>query len=312
MSDITIAFPAWTTPLFIGVLYWPVLLVVALVLAGLGAIVHGWFRVALLGLATIALLPCLMLPAMDLVVAIESVSARRAWARMHETLTTPLQIQGLSLPVGTAVTWVDERHKGVASVELPGPTPLLGAMLTGTLEDLSNRWWSGTLAADTSLDAWPCRAGDVWLSHEGRLMRCTLAADHADQGVAIPAGSEISLATTGRLSDLRLPDDRMMLLPSIAATLPAGGSLFLRPDGAIERAYVPEPGALRLGDMALRYEIRWIYPEVAHQPSGIPPSAMELRGSLAVDTEIDGTLTPMGSLVGVELASHAARVARPH
>jgi hypothetical protein len=178
MSDITITFPAWTTPLLIGLLYWPVLLVAALVLAGLGAIAHGWYRTALFGLATIALLPCLLLLAMDLVVGIDSISARRAWSRTHETLTIPLQIQGLSLRAGTAVTWADERHNGVVSVELPGPTPLLGATLTGKLEDLSRSWWSGTLADDTSLDAWPCRAGDVWLSHEGRLMRCTLAADH--------------------------------------------------------------------------------------------------------------------------------------
>ena len=54
MSDITITFPAWATPLLIGVLYWPVLLVAALGLAWLGAIVHGWFRAALFGLAAIA------------------------------------------------------------------------------------------------------------------------------------------------------------------------------------------------------------------------------------------------------------------
>ena len=247
MSDITISFPAWATPLLIGVLYWPVLLVAALGLAALGAIVRGWSRVALFGLATVALLPCILLLVMDLVAGIDSVSARRAWARTHETLTTHLQIQGLSLPAGTAVTWVDERHKGVASVELPGPTPLLGATLIGKLEDLSSRWWSGTLATDTILDTWPCRAGDVWLSHEGRLMRCTLAADHEYQGLAVPAASEIALATTGRLTDLRLPDDRTMALPSIGATLPAGGSLFLRSDGVIERVYVPEPGILWVG-----------------------------------------------------------------
>ena len=81
MSDITISFPAWATPLLIGVLYWPVLLVAALGLAALGAIVRGWSRVALFGLATVALLPCILLLVMDLVAGIDSVSARRAWAR---------------------------------------------------------------------------------------------------------------------------------------------------------------------------------------------------------------------------------------
>lgn len=81
MSDITITFPAWATPLLIGVLYWPVLLVAALGLAWLGTIVHGWFRAALFGLAAIAFLSCLMPLALDLVAGIDSVSARRAWAR---------------------------------------------------------------------------------------------------------------------------------------------------------------------------------------------------------------------------------------
>ena len=70
------------------------------------------------------------------------------------------------------------------------------------------------------------------------------------------------------------------MLPTIGAVLPAGGSLFLRPDGAIERAYVPEPGTLRVNDVALRYEIRWVYPDKAHQSADNPPSAVELRGDL--------------------------------
>jgi hypothetical protein len=215
------------------------------------------------------------------------------------------------LPAGTGVTWADERHEAIVSVELPGPTSLLGAPLTGKLEDLWGDWWSGTLAVDADLDAWPCGAGDVWLSHEGRLMRCTLAADHEDQGLQIPGGSEIALTATGRVSDLRLPGDRTMVLPTIAVTLPAGASVFLRPDGGIERAYVPEPGTLRVGSVALRYEVNWVYPEWAQQQSaGVPPSAIGLRGELAADTMIDGILRPMGSLISVELASHAARVTR--
>jgi hypothetical protein len=58
---------------------------------------------------------------------------------------------------------------------------------------------------DANLDGWPCRAGDVWLSHEGRLMRCTLAADHEDQGLGIPAGTEIALAVAA--ADRRIDAD---------------------------------------------------------------------------------------------------------
>jgi len=308
MSDIGIDFPVWAAPLLIGLLYWPFLLVAAAILAGVAMLVHGWPRAGLFALATIAVLPCLMVLVMDAVSEVHSIASRQAYARTHQTLSAPLSIQGLNLPAGTAVEWADERHQAVASVELPGPTALLGTTLTGKLEDVSSRWWSGTLAADARLEGWPCRAGDVWLSHEGRPMRCTLAGDSEQQGLEIPAGSEVALAATGQLQDLRLPPDRTMGLPSIGATLPGGGSLFLRPDGAIERAYVPEPGVLQLGDAALRFEVRWVYPETSHPSASVPAQATAVRGDLAEDAAINGIPVRAGSLVTVELASHAVRV----
>src|SRR5947209_6364641 len=165
MSDIPITFPVWMAPLLIAVLYWPVLLVAAVVLTGLGILVHGWRRAALFALATIVVLPCVGLLVVEVVSAAQSAAARRAFARTHEILTAPLQTQGLSLPAGTAVTWADERHEAIVSLELPGPARLLGTTLTGKLEHVFRQWWSGTVAADSSVDGWPCRAGGVWLSH---------------------------------------------------------------------------------------------------------------------------------------------------
>jgi hypothetical protein len=74
MSDIAITFPTWTTPLLIAMLYWPVLLVAAIVLVGLAMVVRGWLRTALFGLATVASLPCLVLSVMGLVDAVDSAS----------------------------------------------------------------------------------------------------------------------------------------------------------------------------------------------------------------------------------------------
>src|SRR3954464_2760393 len=119
MSDISISFPAWMKPLPIGLLCWPLLLLAGAVLAGLAMFLRGWRRAGLLALAGIAVLPCLMVLGMDVVSRIESIAARRAYARTHETLSAPLQTQGLTLPTGTAVTWADERHEAVASLALP-------------------------------------------------------------------------------------------------------------------------------------------------------------------------------------------------
>jgi hypothetical protein len=99
-----------------------------------------------------------------------------------------------------------------------------------------------------------------------------------------------------------------MALPSIAATLPGSGSLFLRLDGAIERAYVPEPGVLQVGNVALRSEIRWMYPEAA-LPAVTPMSGVALRGELAGDATIDGIFAPAGTLVTVDLRRQIVRIA---
>jgi hypothetical protein len=139
-------------------------------------------------------------------------------------------------------------------------------------------------------------------------MRCALAADHERQGLEIPAGSEIALSVSGRLQDLRLPTDRTMALRLVNATLPGGSSLFLQPDGRIERAYVPEPGMLQVGNVALRFEIRWVYPEAARS-AVTPMSGVALRGELAGDATIDGIFAPAGTLVTVDLRRQIVRIA---
>ena len=96
-----------------------------------------------------------------------------------------------------------------------------------------------------------------------------------------------------------------MALRLVNATLPGGSSLFLQPDGRIERAYVPEPGVLQVGNVALRFEIRWMYPGSAVTPI----SGVALRGELAGDATIDGIFAPAGTLVTVDLRRQMVRIA---
>ena len=78
MSDISINFPAWMTPVLIGLLYWPLLLAVAASLAGLGMCLRGRRRAAVLGLAGLVALPCMLVIAMDIASALHSASASSA------------------------------------------------------------------------------------------------------------------------------------------------------------------------------------------------------------------------------------------
>src|SRR3954451_3353478 len=116
MSDISINFPVWMTPVLIGLLYWPLLLAVAASLAGLAMFLRRRRRAAVLALAGLAALPCALVLAMDIASALHSASAGRAYARTHETLSAPVRMQGLEIPAGTAVTWADERHERVTAM----------------------------------------------------------------------------------------------------------------------------------------------------------------------------------------------------
>ena len=99
-----------------------------------------------------------------------------------------------------------------------------------------------------------------------------------------------------------------MALRLVNATLPGRSSLFLQRDGRIERAYVPEPGMLHVGNVALRFEIRWVYAEAA-LPAVTPTSGVALRGELAGDATIDGIFAPAGTLVTVDLRRQMVRIA---
>jgi hypothetical protein len=307
VSDIDITFPLWAVPLLIGALYWPVSLGIAAVFAGLGAMTHGNIRIALFVLSFVALLPVLSIPVAGLVDALERQANRAAWARTHETLTAQRQISGLTIPAGTEVTWTDDARSAVAALALARPAKLLGVTLAGTLENVYARWWSGTLAGPTEIDDWPCAAGDVWLSHDAHLMRCVLAADHTYRGLAIPAGTEITIAASHRVGYLQLANDRTMALPPIAAILPAGGSLFFGRDGTVERAYAPTGTTIRVAAVELHYDILWIYQqapaEMAPDADLQPPASV--RGELAFDTTLDGVASPTGTMIDVDIATGA-------
>jgi len=307
VSDIGVIFPFWAVPLLVGALYWPVSLGIAVVFASFGAMTRGSIRISLFVLSFVALLPVLSIPVAGLVGAIEHQANRTASARTHETLTAERQISGLTIPMGTEVTWKDSAHSAVAALVLTRPAKLLGVTLTGPLEDVYAGWWSGTLAGPTEIDDWPCAAGEVWLSHDAHLMRCVLAADHADRGLAIPAGTEVAIAASHHVGQLQLANDRTMALPPIAAMLPAGGSLFFDRDGRVERAYAPTGTTIRVAALELHHDLLWAYQQalakMAPDADLQPPASV--RGELAFDTILDGVALPTGTMVNVDIATGA-------
>jgi hypothetical protein len=303
MSDVNITFPVWVAPLLIGALYWPAFLFGAVVFAALGAFTHRRLSTAMFVLGGVSALLALCAPAMTAIDVIQRRHSHAIWARTHETISTPLDLRGLTIPAGTQVTWADDAHSAVTALMLPGPTHLLGVILSGQLENVYGQWWAGRLDEPAGIDGWPCAADDVWLSHDAHLMRCVLAADRADRGLTIPTGSEVVVVASHHVGEVRLASDRTMALPSIGAVLPVGGSLFFDHRGLIERAYVPAGTTMRVGDVELRYDIHWIYPPSTTDRRTL---AVALRGEIAVAATLGDAPMEVGTMTVVDLGSRTA------
>jgi hypothetical protein len=84
---------------------------------------------------------------------------------------------------------------------------LLGTTLTGSLDHVSGRWWSGTLAADAQLEGWPCRSGDVWLSHE--------------QARSLVENGAVEVMTPFRVTEIRKADEKALRVLGDHASQPA-------------------------------------------------------------------------------------------
>lgn len=182
---------AWAIPFviiwFAGSRFWPYTLGVAGVAALLARRRTGRRRIAWSVFAGLLVLDCFVFR----VLTGAGNRASEAHAeRMRATLSQPAVIDGLALPAGTAIIWLNDEMNTLQSLTLPGPTPLLGAVLTGEL-NLLDKPWAGTLAADASIEGWRCRAGAITFWGPGRVFQCTLAAARTFRGKTIPAGAYI-------------------------------------------------------------------------------------------------------------------------
>lgn len=183
---------AWAIPFliiwFAGDRFWPYLLAItggALLLARRS----GRRRGAWLIFAGLLIADCLVFRV--LTGAGNRASEAHA-AQMRETLSQPAVIDGLALPAGTAIVWRNDEMTGLQSLTLPGPTPLLGVVLTGEL-DLFQTPWTGTLAADADISGWRCRAGLITFWASDKLYQCTLAAARRYRGRTVPAGARVAI-----------------------------------------------------------------------------------------------------------------------
>lgn len=133
----------------------------------------------------------------------------------YRTLTHPEVVYGVPLPSGTVVSYRRWARR-VQSANLRTPFRIQGADYLGLVTFCGQRVCGGTLARDQDVEGLPCRAqADVSYSEgTGRLTGCTLARSFSRQGVAWPAGTELTMASE--------PGDSYML-PTGADPIHAAG-----------------------------------------------------------------------------------------
>ncbi len=296
MSDIGLEFPPWVSLAFLGAEYWYALAPAILALAGI-----GWFgralpmalRYAAWSAAGLCAAPFVLLLA--LIVGDAVGTARRAAEdrALHRTLAAGETVGTLFLPAGAVLEFTDETHRALSSVALPRPALVVGILLEGKLEPITEREWAGALARDQVIGDWPCRAGDLWFTPAGVVTRCTLAAGHRLAGYDLPPGAACRRNPATGGWEVQLPQDGPALrIAALGADLPPGGTLALAADGALRRLYVPHEARMAIAGVAL-------YDHVILEGTA-------LTGELAEPTPVAGVMLPAETVVRLDLATGKA------
>lgn len=213
---------------------------IALVLAGwYGA---GWLpglRWIAFGAATVLALP---FPLAGTLFIIGEIRSATRLAALQRRLDRDETVAGLALPAGSRIVFRDEAHTGIAAIELPHPTEIRGALVTGTLtwSDVS-QVWSGTLAKDQDLGGWPCRGPDaiefdhhsVEFDDQGIVQRCQLTTAHELLGFVLPRGTTVFRGNDAKPWRFRLPANAEAAVPTLATTAPPGVTLSVANDGRL-------------------------------------------------------------------------------
>jgi len=213
-----------------------------------------------------------------------------AWDARRVTLKEPLVMDGLRLPVGTVIRWSEEYPGHVITAELIGSQEVApGAILTGEIDQFYPNWWRGTLAKDSVVRGWHCRAGEIDISDGGKLRWCVTAKVEPRIAGEVPAGTAIRFdSDDDDGASLHLIGGGMTLLPWNFA-IPAGEWMSLYAAGEVASA--PGPLNIRgaiLGDGAI-WQYGYVTPEAypwARTPGPFTGWTGKLTSSLMCDAGI--------------------------
>jgi hypothetical protein len=315
---------------FLLVKGWPVVLVVALASLAAGWRTHGIARVIFLSISAIFIA---FLVGVGVWLRLDKIKEARearenaaseareyaaSEAHRHTTLTAPRQIEGLDLPAGTAIYWKDDALTDLSTADLPGPTRILGVMLSGHIGHDYDSWWDVTLAEDAVIGGWPCSAGDIELARrEPLLWRCDLsketpvraprqAGQPAASPLLFPAGTKVSQSPGSDIGfELFLPKGKSMKLNEVGVVIPSGIDVHLFPNGAIRQLYAGGESLFSIRGIPFVTDIRWIYPEDLPEDSqGSTMAPIAVFGTLGQDVRCANHLYSSSAFARITLKSN--------
>ncbi len=274
----TLNWPWWLLVLILGVEGWPVALGGALGLVALAVLARGWIR----RLALVTAVPCLSVTAVAGWWGLEARQRDREAvafeARRHQILDSDRVVDGLSLPAGTTIEWLDVDHHRLESASPLAPLMLFGLRVSWIQLADDGEDWDLQLPEPELVEGWACAETPVRVSRTGQLRSCRLAAGRNWQGWPIPAGSLLDLATAETIG-LALPTGATMSAPEIGHGITDTGTFTINADGSLDRFYFEPDDPLRVAGRRLWNTVRWTY-DLATYGQGRRRRAIAVRGSL--------------------------------
>jgi hypothetical protein len=231
---------------------------------------------------------------------------------LERTLDHDEIVAGESLYAGSRIRFRDREHTHIEFIKLPRVTDISGVPFIGTVRSASvggdnpGRWY-GTLAADHTIDGWPCAGGKITITRWGnnKLLTCQLATAHAFFDFELPASTTVYYGDTYRRIvtyidtwHLGLPPDKSIAIKALSTTAPAGVALWVTGDGHLLSIRLRDGQTINVHGVPLIANIELVGEE-------------GVVGEIAESFVIAGEQQPAGTKVSIDLAAGTVSLAEP-
>ena len=303
------SFPWYVIAVLGAVVFWPVTLVIATVLAFAGWYLRGFWRWSAWGVSGVMLL-ILAIAGGSYVVKPPDDSwwYKQRLKRLSGMLTAAQEVEGIELPAGTYVEWTDLAKSEIAVAKLVGTTRVAGLLVKDEIDHESLGYqgsYGVTLAEPREIDGWACGVGEASIGQDGKMQGCMLARETTWQTLRLPAGTYME-----RFYQMRfvMPADHGMTVVGTSLTVPPEGVIEAKENGTLLRAQATWKTTGRdrvlvrtpLVERGVKLEtLAAFFPSQDSIDAGPMVKAVSMRGDLLEEQHCQATTLAAGTFVEV-------------